>query len=107
MWKKEEPATPQVTDTTGSARPAGSGANQNAVVGKSIVVKGELHGSEDLTLEGQVEGKITLKEHVLTIGAHGRIQAQVFAKSVVVLGEVIGNSPLTGVDIVRAKGRRG
>ena len=104
MWKKESPATPQVTDTTGSARPAGSGANQNAVVGKSIVVKGELHGSEDLTIEGQVEGKITLKEHVLTIGAHGRIQAQVFAKSVVVLGEVIGNIEATEKVSVIAEG---
>ena len=104
MWKKEEPAAPQVTDRTGSARPAGSGANQNAVVGKSIVVKGELHGSEDLTIEGQVEGKITLKEHVLTIGAHGRIQAQVFAKSVVVLGEVIGNIEATEKVSVIAEG---
>lgn len=60
-------------------------------IGKSIVVKGELYGSEDLTIEGHVEGKIELKDHVLTIGPHGRIKAEVFAKSVVVLGEVSGN----------------
>jgi len=60
-------------------------------IGKSVVIKGELNGSEDLTIEGQVEGKIELRQNVLTIGPNGRIKAQVFAKSVVVLGEVAGN----------------
>ena len=60
-------------------------------IGKSVVIKGELNGSEDLTIEGHVEGTIQLREHVLTIGPNGRIKAQVFAKSVIVLGEVMGN----------------
>ena len=60
-------------------------------IGKSVVIKGELNGSEDLTIEGHVEGTIQLREHVLTIGPNGRIKAQVFAKSVIVLGEVNGN----------------
>ena len=60
-------------------------------IGKSVVIKGELSGSEDLTIEGQVEGKIELRQNVLTIGPNGKIKAQVFAKSVIVLGEVIGN----------------
>ena len=60
-------------------------------IGKSVVIKGELNGSEDLTIEGHVEGTIQLKEHVLTIGPNGRIKAQVFAKAVIVLGEVTGN----------------
>ena len=60
-------------------------------IGKSVVVKGELNGSEDLTIEGQVEGTIQLRDHVLTIGPNGRIKAQVFAKAVIVLGEVTGN----------------
>jgi cytoskeletal protein CcmA (bactofilin family) len=60
-------------------------------IGKSVVIKGELNGSEDLTIEGQVEGKIELKDHVLTIGPNGKIKAQVFAKAVIVLGEVNGN----------------
>ncbi len=92
MWKREEPAepvTPQIASASDLAEK--SSANQNVIIGKSIVVKGELRGSEDLTIEGQVEGKITLKQHVLTIGTHGRIRAQVIAKSIVVLGEVIGN----------------
>ena len=60
-------------------------------IGKSVVIKGELNGSEDLTVEGHVEGTIQLRDHVLTIGPNGRIKAQVFAKSVIVLGEVNGN----------------
>jgi len=60
-------------------------------IGKSVVIKGELNGSEDLTIEGHVEGTIQLREHVLTIGPNGRIKAQVFCKSVIVLGEVNGN----------------
>ncbi len=60
-------------------------------IGKSVVIKGELNGSEDLTIEGQVEGKIELRQNVLTIGANGKIKAQVFAKAVIILGEVIGN----------------
>ena len=60
-------------------------------IGKSVVIKGELSGSEDLTIEGQVEGKIELRQNVLTIGPNARIKAQVFAKSVVVQGQVTGD----------------
>jgi cytoskeletal protein CcmA (bactofilin family) len=60
-------------------------------IGKSVVIKGELNGSEDLTIEGHVEGTIQLRDHVLTIGPNGRIKAQIFAKAVIVLGEVNGN----------------
>src|SRR5262250_633104 len=60
-------------------------------IGKSIVVKGELSGSEDLRIEGTFEGKIELLDHVLTVGEHGQIRAEVSAKSTVVFGQVVGN----------------
>jgi cytoskeletal protein CcmA (bactofilin family) len=60
-------------------------------IGKSVVIKGELSGSEDLVIEGQVDGKIELRQNVLTIGANGKIKAEIFAKQVVVFGEVVGN----------------
>jgi len=66
-----------------------------ASIGKSIVIKGELSGSEDLTIEGQVDGKIELQDHVLTVGSNGNIKAQVVAKSIVVLGQVAGNLTAT------------
>jgi cytoskeletal protein CcmA (bactofilin family) len=69
-------------------------------IGKSVVIKGELSGSEDLTIEGQVEGKIELRQNILTIGPNAKIKAQVFAKAVVIQGEVHGNVTATDkVDI--------
>src|SRR5438046_1543331 len=73
-------------------------------VGKSVVIKGELNGSEDLTVEGHVEGKIELRDHVLTIGPNGKIKAQIFAKSVIVLGEVNGNVTASEKVDIRDKG---
>ena len=60
-------------------------------IGQSIHIKGELTGNEDLTIEGKVEGKVLLKDHNLTVGANGKIIAEVQAKTVMVLGEVTGN----------------
>ncbi|MEZ5416547.1 MAG: polymer-forming cytoskeletal protein [Vicinamibacterales bacterium] len=60
-------------------------------IGKSVFIKGELSGSEDLTIEGNVEGRIELKDNTLTIGPNGKSRAEVFAKQVIVLGEVTGN----------------
>src|SRR5947208_2686830 len=106
MWKRDEavrPASGQPTAAPQPAAPAQAGApgprsemshsmEKDIVnIGKSVVIKGELNGSEDLTIEGHVEGTIQLKDHVLTIGPNGRIKAQVFAKAVIVLGEVTGN----------------
>jgi cytoskeletal protein CcmA (bactofilin family) len=73
-------------------------------IGKSVVIKGELTGSEDLTIEGHVEGKIELRENVLTIGPNGKIKAQIFAKAVIVLGEVTGNVSATEKVDIRDNG---
>jgi cytoskeletal protein CcmA (bactofilin family) len=105
MWKRDEsvkpaapPASTPVAAPTAPAAAAPSAAEPRAHlgrdmvnIGKSVVIKGELSGSEDLTIEGHVEGRIDLKDNVLTIGPNGKIKAEVFAKAVVVLGEVTGN----------------
>jgi cytoskeletal protein CcmA (bactofilin family) len=72
-----------------------------AHIGKSVLVKGELSGSEDLYLDGEVEGSIDLQEHSLTIGPHGRVRANVKARDVVVHGKVDGN--VFGTDRVELK----
>ena len=108
MWKRDEapkptssqppaPAAPVVTSQpVAAAQPDTRRIERDMVnIGKSVVIKGELAGSEDLTIEGHVEGKIELKDHVLTIGPNGKIKAQVFAKAVIVLGEVNGNVTAT------------
>lgn len=60
-------------------------------IGQSVQIKGTLNSNEDLTIEGKVDGKILVKDHNLTIGANGRIIAEVHAKTVVVVGTVNGN----------------
>jgi len=62
-----------------------------AQIGKSVVIKGELSGSEDLYVDGQVDGSIALKNHSLTIGPHGQVKASVEAKGIVVQGKLEGN----------------
>jgi len=62
-----------------------------AHIGKSISIHGDLTGNEDLVLEGTVEGKVHLPNNELTIGADGRIPAEVNAKSVIVIGHVKGD----------------
>jgi cytoskeletal protein CcmA (bactofilin family) len=114
MWKRDDAVKPTAPGATPAGNVQNAPTNQNNTapatepvrssdslrgmekggpvnIGKSVVIKGELTGSEDLTIEGHVEGKIELRQNVLTIGPNGRIKAQVFAKSVVILGEVTGN----------------
>jgi cytoskeletal protein CcmA (bactofilin family) len=64
----------------------GEGAN----IGRSVVIKGELSGSEDLYVDGNVEGKIELRNHRLTVGPNGNVKADVSAKTVVILGKLDG-----------------
>ena len=89
--KRERPATPAREFSVAPAR-AGTSHNEGIVnIGQSICIRGELTGNEDLTLEGKVDGKIDLKEHNLTIGPGGKIQAEITARTVSVQGEVNGN----------------
>jgi len=60
-------------------------------IGKSVVIRGELSGSEDLYLDGEVEGDINLRDHKLVIGPNGKIKANITARDVVVHGRVTGN----------------
>ena len=63
----------------------------NASIGKSVIVKGQIYGREDLTIDGEVEGTVELQEHRLTIGPNGKVMATIKARDVVVLGTVHGN----------------
>jgi cytoskeletal protein CcmA (bactofilin family) len=127
MWKRDEAAKPgspaqpapssaPVTPAAPAAAPEAArsqpitsvdthrGLEKTVNIGKSVIIKGELNGSEDLTIEGQVEGKIELRQNVLTIGPNGKIKAQVFAKSVIILGEVTGNVTATEKVDIRDNG---
>lgn len=91
----EATSNPQPTAASEPAAPAPRRENirmEKVVnIGQSVQIKGELNGNEDLTIEGMVDGKILVKDHHLTIGANGRIKAEVHAKTVTIVGQVIGN----------------
>jgi cytoskeletal protein CcmA (bactofilin family) len=62
-----------------------------ATVGKNLIVKGTVSGSEDLYVDGEVEGAIELKENNITVGPNGKVNANLHARDIVVLGRVKGN----------------
>jgi cytoskeletal protein CcmA (bactofilin family) len=62
-----------------------------AVIGKTVLIKGQVMSREDLTIDGEVEGSVELQENRLTVGPHGKLQAGVKAREVIVLGTVHGN----------------
>jgi len=106
MWKRDEAVRPPQTSGSPSSGPTTEASTPRTEtahhperdivnIGKSVIIKGELSGSEDLTIEGQVEGKIELRQNILTIGPNGKIKAQVFAKAIIVQGEVHGNVAAT------------
>jgi cytoskeletal protein CcmA (bactofilin family) len=67
------------------------GSGDFAHIGKSVHIKGELSGSEDIYVDGQLEGSIQLSANSLTIGPNGRLRANITAKNVIVGGVLDGN----------------
>jgi cytoskeletal protein CcmA (bactofilin family) len=108
MWKssrKEDEVTTPTNEPSTTAYPPASAAqpraaepvrdgarsSEIATIGKSVVVKGELSGSEDLVVDGEVEGSIALRGQSLTIGPNGRVRANVEARNVILHGRVDGD----------------
>jgi cytoskeletal protein CcmA (bactofilin family) len=111
MWNKRKedeyppkqtgaaPATPSYG--TKETSPAMSSASSSfhvpessrgaAVIGKNVTIKGQIFSQEDLTIDGEMEGSVELKEHRLTVGPNGRVQAGIKAREIVVLGSINGN----------------
>lgn len=77
--------------TVETSRPAQSHRADVASIGKSVVIKGELSGSEDLYVDGEVEGSIELRGHSLIVGPNGRVRANVHARDIIVHGKLDGN----------------
>jgi cytoskeletal protein CcmA (bactofilin family) len=76
--------------------------NSPARIGKSVVIRGEVKGSEDLIVDGRIEGTVSLAESRLTIGANANVAADLSAKDVLILGQVQGNVVATGRVELRA-----
>jgi cytoskeletal protein CcmA (bactofilin family) len=110
-WEKDKKSQPDVpltqptvpansnspkveTSMPESIRRDSSGSSQSPVqasIGRSIVVKGELSANEDLVIDGQFEGNVNLQDHCLTVGANGKVKAEILARQVVIYGVVNGN----------------
>ncbi|WP_263365191.1 bactofilin family protein [Edaphobacter bradus] len=71
-------------------------AEGSTVIGKSVSIRGDLSGKEDLYMDGEIEGTITLPENTLTVGPNARVMADIHARSVIVLGSIHGNLHATG-----------
>jgi cytoskeletal protein CcmA (bactofilin family) len=94
MWNKreEEPIRPAAAPQAALPPTAVTGRReQQAAIGPSISIVGDLTGDEDLTILGRVQGKIELPQHTVTVGDSGRVNADIHAKVVSVAGEVHGN----------------
>jgi cytoskeletal protein CcmA (bactofilin family) len=77
---------------------------EQATIGRSLVIKGEITGSEALYVDGRIEGKITLTDNRVTIGRNGIVQADITAREVVVMGKVTGNLECSDRVDIRSEG---
>jgi cytoskeletal protein CcmA (bactofilin family) len=77
----------EVAVKSGASRGGGAVAH----IGKSIKIRGDLSGEEDLVLDGHIEGRVELSDHHLTVGPNGHIQAELAAKEITIDGRVVGN----------------
>ena len=117
MTEPEKPVMSTNTNTTPTfaTEPTPVAAPRNAVlnnseqatIGKSLVIKGEVTGSESLYIDGRVEGAINLPGHRVTVGRNGQVQANINAKEVVVLGKVKGNVTASDRVDIRNEGSLG
>jgi cytoskeletal protein CcmA (bactofilin family) len=89
MWKKENEGAG--FDSPAPQRNPVDQLREKATIGASITVKGELSGGEDLLIHGQVEGKIDLKKHNVTVGRSGKVKADVYGKTISIEGDLQGN----------------
>jgi cytoskeletal protein CcmA (bactofilin family) len=100
---------PVTLESTSIRQPAGSApsvipAGEQATIGKSLIVKGEVSGSESLYIDGKVEGAISLPGNRVTVGRNGQVAANITAREVVVLGKVRGNIHASDRVDIRSEG---
>ncbi|MGH9616031.1 MAG: bactofilin family protein [Acidobacteriaceae bacterium] len=106
MWKPNQPGTNSSSDPIRPQSPAplspepvaqrptptpSSATSEQATIGKSLTIKGEITGSEMLYIDGHVEGSVNLPGNRVVVGRNGHVAANISAREVVVLGKVNGN----------------
>jgi cytoskeletal protein CcmA (bactofilin family) len=105
MWSKQQsqpetPAAPPVQSpaapvipfsTPSTSRLGNTSARSSARLGASLAIKGHITGSEDLQIDGKIDGPITLRGHQLTVGPTAQLNSEIHAGEVIVYGKVVGN----------------
>jgi cytoskeletal protein CcmA (bactofilin family) len=93
MWKKEDgPSVPDTNDNSPrTAGPRTANATGRAVIGPSISIKGDVTGSEDLLIQGKVDGSVTLDHHAVGVGSEGRVNANIIGRIITIEGRVEGD----------------
>jgi cytoskeletal protein CcmA (bactofilin family) len=89
------PAPPEeetpMSEPTPKATIPSTAAGQRTYLGRTVVAQGQITSAEDLLIEGQFEGTISLNDHCLTVGAEGHVKAEIHARQVIIQGSVTGN----------------
>jgi cytoskeletal protein CcmA (bactofilin family) len=80
-------------------------SNQSAVVGETMTIKGSIQSSEDLYIDGNVEGTLDLTGCRLTVGPNGKVTANAVAREVIVIGQMKGDVDVTSKVAIRTSGR--
>ncbi len=106
MWKKTEESEPSFTGSSPAPpRNSSTSSGSTSIIGTSIRIRGDLTGSEDLVIEGQIEGEVRFTDNRVTVGKNGRIRADIHGHSVTVDGEVKGDLYGGQEVVIRAAGR--
>ncbi len=123
MWKPNQPSSANPTPSNEPLRPSAPttpafepaartatgasaqvAAGEQATIGKSLVIKGEVSGSESLYVDGKIEGTINLPGNRVTVGRNGQVSANITAREIVVLGKVRGNMAASDRVDIRSEG---
>lgn len=91
MWKKEDEQSTQSTVDTATRPQATRAPTSRATIGPSISIKGDVTGSEDLLIQGKVDGSVTLDLHAVSVGGEGRVNANITGRVITIEGTVEGD----------------
>jgi cytoskeletal protein CcmA (bactofilin family) len=97
---------PQYTPATLNSQPVKTSTSpiEQATIGRTVVIKGEISGSESLYIDGRVEGSLSFSDHRVTVGRNGVVAANITAREVVIMGKVTGNIQCSDRVDIRTEG---
>ncbi|TDJ32680.1 MAG: polymer-forming cytoskeletal protein [Gammaproteobacteria bacterium] len=101
MWKKSEDEKIGVDASTSPAPKRAAGVEEPSMVGRGIIIKGDVTGNQDLLIQGQLDGTVTLPDNEVVVGRDGRVNATIEARNIIIEGTVEGD--LRGIEQIVVK----